>query len=50
MPPYLGKTRFLYYKSMSYGGGGGNRTRYHGFLVFHEMLSKTIKNYVISSL
>ncbi|HEL8420246.1 TPA: hypothetical protein U0D67_001163 [Legionella pneumophila] len=27
------------------GGGGGNRTRYHAFSSFHEILSKTMKNY-----
>ncbi|TIE28356.1 hypothetical protein DIZ48_06910 [Legionella pneumophila] len=30
------------------GGGGGNRTRYHYCLDFHEILSKTMKNHVNS--
>ncbi|HBJ7683674.1 TPA: hypothetical protein ACUU34_002937 [Legionella pneumophila] len=50
MPSYLGKTiKALKIKELI-GGGGGNRTRYQGFLVFYEMLSKTMKNHVISGL
>ncbi|HHT8287428.1 TPA: hypothetical protein ACT2W6_002136 [Legionella pneumophila] len=32
------------------GGGGGNRTRYHVFSYFYEILSKTMKNYTNSGL
>ncbi|KTD34688.1 hypothetical protein Lmor_1221 [Legionella moravica] len=36
---------FLDVLGIQYGGGGGNRTRYHAFSSFHEILSKTMKNY-----
>ncbi|CZJ26492.1 Uncharacterised protein [Legionella pneumophila] len=32
------------------GGGGGNRTRYHVFLDFYEILSKTMRNHANSEL